>query len=207
MRKSGDAVAAAARSFVEALRPEDSLELLFFSDGVLVAHDFTTNRQLSLDAIAAYRPVGGTALYDAMAGAFASLKKVEGRRAVVIMTDGRDENNAGTAPGSRQTLPQILDLAREIDATVLPIGLGTNIDRTGLERIAEISGGMASFPADISELREQFARTVENLRRRYVLAYTSTNGNRDGAWRSTEIRSRSPRHVIRSRSGYFAPER
>jgi VWFA-related protein len=207
MRKSAEAVAAAAKTFVESLRPEDNLELLFFSDGVLVAHDFTTNRQPSLDAITAYHPVGGTALFDALGGAFAALKRVEGRRAVVVMTDGRDENNAGTAPGSRQTLAQILDLAREIDATVLPIGLGTNLDRPGLERLAEISGGVASFPADVSQLRDQFARTVENLRRRYVLAYTSTNGSRDGSWRTVEIRSRSSKHVIRSRSGYFAPER
>ena len=207
MRKSTDAVAAAAKAFVDSLRPEDKLELLFFSDGVLVAHDFMTNRQPSLDAITAYRPSGGTALYDALGGAFAALKRVEGRRAVVVMTDGRDENNAGTAAGSRQTLSQVIELAREIDATVLPIGLGTNLDKPGLERLADISGGVASFPADASELRDQFARTVENLRRRYVLAYTSTNGSRDGSWRTVEIRSRSARHVIRSRSGYFAPER
>ncbi len=149
MRKSADALTAAARTFVEALRPEDKLELLFFSDGVLVAHDFTTNRQQSLDAIATYRPVGGTALYDALGGAFSALKPVDGRRAVVLMTDGRDENNAGTAPGSRQTLAEIVELAREVDATVLPIGLGTNLDRAGLERLAQISGGVASFPSDV----------------------------------------------------------
>jgi VWFA-related protein len=207
MRKSTEAVAAAARTFVEALRPEDNLELLFFSDGVLVAHDFTTNRQPSLEAIAGYRPTGGTALYDALGGAFAALKHVEGRRAVVVMTDGRDENNAGTAPGSRQTLADVLLLASGIDATVLPIGIGTNLDREGLERLAQISGGVASFPADVSELRDRFSRTIENLRRRYVLGYVSTHAARDGSWRTVEIRSRSASHVIRSRSGYFAPDR
>ena len=60
-----------------------------------------------------------------------TLKPVEGRRAVVVMTDGRDENNAGTAPGSTHTLPDVLKLAREVEATVLPIGLGTNLDRAG----------------------------------------------------------------------------
>ena len=51
MRKSADALIAAARTFVEALRPQDKLSLVFFSDGVLVAHDLGTNRQTSLDAI------------------------------------------------------------------------------------------------------------------------------------------------------------
>ncbi len=207
MRKAADALMAAARTFVEALRPEDKLSLLFFSDGVLVAHDFGTNRQTSIDAINGYKPVGGTALYDALGGALTTLKPVEGRRAVVVMSDGRDENNAGTAPGSTRTLPDVLKLAREVEATVLPIGLGTNLDRAGLERLADISGGLAYFPSEASELRAQFARTIENLRRRYVLGYTSTHVARDGSWRNVEIRSRSANHVIRSRSGYFAPDR
>jgi len=207
MRKSADALMAAARTFVESLRPQDKLSLLFFSDGVLVAHDLGTNRQTSLDAIDEYKPVGGTALYDAMAGALRTLKPVEGRRAVVLMSDGRDENNPGTAPGSRHTLAEVLELAHEVEATVLPIGLGTNLDRAGLERLAEISGGLAYFPSDASELRAQFARTVENLRRRYVVGYTSTHVARDGSWRKVEIRSRSANHIIRSRSGYFAPDK
>ena len=207
MRKSADALMSAARTFVDALRPEDKLSLLFFSDGVLVAHGLGTNRQTSIDAINGYKPVGGTALYDALADAFGTLKTVEGRRAVVVMTDGRDENNPGTAPGSSHTLPQVLELAREVDATVLPIGLGTNLDRSGLEHLADISGGAAYFPTDASELHAQFARTIENLRRRYVVAYTSTHIQRDGSWRNVEIKSRSANHVIRSRSGYFAPDK
>jgi VWFA-related protein len=207
MRKSAESMAAAARTFIEALRPEDKLELLFFSDGVLVAHDFATNRQESLDAINAYKPNGGTALYDALAGALSALKNVEGRRAVVVMTDGRDENNPGTAPGSRHTLDEVFELAKVVDATVLPIGLGSNVDRAGLERLAGMSGGVADFPADVSQLQAQFARTIENLRRRYIVGYTSTHMARDGSWRGVEIRSRSANHIIRSRSGYFAPER
>jgi hypothetical protein len=121
------------------------------------------------------------------------------------MSDGRDENNPGTGPGSARTLADVLDLAKTVDATVLPIGLGTKLDHHALEQLAQISGGLASFPADVSELREQFIRTVENLRRRYVLGYTSTHGSRDGSWREVKIRSRSGQHVIRSRSGYFAP--
>ncbi len=207
MRKSADALIGAARAFVESLRPEDKLSLLFFSDGVVTAHDLGTNRKTSLEAIDSYKPVGGTALYDGLSDAFATLKAVEGRRAVVVMTDGRDENNPGTAPGSRHTLAEVLDMAREVDATVLPIGLGTNLDRAGLERLADISGGIAYFPTDASELHAQFARTLENLRRRYVLGYTSTHIARDGSWRNVEIKSRSANHVIRSRSGYFAPEK
>jgi Ca-activated chloride channel family protein len=94
-----------------------------------------------------------------------------------------------------------------VDATILAIGLGSNLDRDGLERLAEISGGRAYFPADVSGLRDQFGLVVENLRRRYVLGYTSTHVVRDGSWRTVEIRARSADLTVRSRSGYFAPDR
>jgi VWFA-related protein len=123
------------------------------------------------------------------------------------MTDGRDENNAGTAAGSRHTLDQVIELTKEIDATILPIGLGTNLDRAALERLADISGGRAFFPTDVSMLRDQFSLVVEDLRRRYVLAYTSTKTARDGSWRNVEIRSRNTGLTVRSRNGYFAPDR
>jgi hypothetical protein len=48
---------------------------------------------------------------------------------------------------------------------------------------------------------------VENLRRRYVLAYTSSHVKRDGSWRNVEIRSKITGQTVRSRDGYFAPER
>jgi VWFA-related protein len=207
MRKSVEEVLAAARSFVEALRPQDELAVLFFSDGVLMAHDLSTKRDLSLNAFNDYKAAGGTALYDAIGGALERLKRVETRRALVVMTDGRDENNPGTAPGSLRKLPDVVALTQEVDASILAIGLGANVDRDGLEHLAEISGGLAVFPSDAVELHEQFARTLENLRRRYVVGYTSTHVARDGSWRNVEIRTRAENIRIRSRSGYFAPDK
>jgi VWFA-related protein len=207
MRKSAEAVTMAARAFVDALRPQDSLAVLFFSDGVLMAHDFSTKREQSMTALGAYQTVGGTALYDAVGGALERLKRVDTRRAIVVMTDGRDENNPGTGPGSLRKLPDVVALAQEVDATILPIGLGSNVDREGLDHLARISGGLATFPSDVIELREQFVRTLENLRRRYVVGYTSTKVARDGSWRNVEIKPRSNNVRIRSRNGYFAPDK
>jgi Ca-activated chloride channel family protein len=207
MRKASDALKAAAREFVGALRPDDQLAVLFFSDDIVLSHDFGKNRQEALDAIEAYKSTGGTALYDAVASALGLLKRQEGRRAVVVMTDGRDENNAGTAPGSRQTLGDVLNLAKGVEATILPIGLGLNVDRSGLEQVAAISGGRAYFPSDAALLQEEFHRTIENLRRRYVIGYTSTHAERDGSWRDVVIQSRVDNLTVHSRSGYFAPDR
>jgi VWFA-related protein len=207
MRRSREGLAEAARAFVAALRPQDQLAVLYFADGVLMVHDFSLKREPSLEAIDGYRPAGGTALYDGLEAALERLKQVEGRRAIVVMTDGRDENNPGTAPGSVHTLEDVVGLTREVEATILPIGLGANVDRAGLESLADVSGGLAYFPSEIEELRDQFVRTLENLRRRYVVGYTSTNVARDGSWRNVEIRSRSSQVTIRARNGYFAPEK
>jgi Ca-activated chloride channel family protein len=76
-----------------------------------------------------------------------------------------------------------------------------------LERLAEISGGRAYFPEDASALAEQYRGIIENLRRRYVVGYASTNPKRDGAWRTVEIKPREGTLRVRSRGGYFAPER
>jgi VWFA-related protein len=125
----------------------------------------------------------------------------------VVVTDGRDENNAGTAPGSRRSLADVRDRLRETEALVYVIGMGARLDREGLTQLATESGGQAYFPNDVTTLRDEYRRVVENLRRRYLITYTSTNSNRDGGWRKVEIASRVPRTTINSRGGYFAPAR
>jgi hypothetical protein len=72
--------------------------------------------------------------------------------------------------------------------------------------IAAESGGDAYFPLDVSQLDLQYRRILENLRRRYVISYTSTNATRDGKWRRVEIASRVEGTRVRSRGGYFAPQ-
>ena len=206
MKKSAEAVRQTAREFVMAVRPEDSLALMTFADVPQFAHQLGTNRQPTLDAIDKYTPDGGTALYDALWTSLQQLKAVNGRRAITVLTDGRDENNPGTAPGSIHTLAEVLALTRQVGATVFPIGLGTNVDRPVLEQLAKESGGEVSFVSDASLLGDQFKRIIENLRRRYVISYTSTNSARDGAWRTVEIRSRAQGMVVTTQGGYFAPE-
>lgn len=207
MKKSAEAVQRAARDFVLAVRPEDSLALITFADAPKFAHVLATNRDWSLDAIAKYTPIGGTALYDALWNSLMTLKTVPGRRAVVVLTDGKDENNPGTAPGSQHTFDEVLKLVKSVGATVFPIGLGTKVERPVLERLAAESGGEASFPVDVTLLEAQYQRVVENLRRRYVVSYTSTNSDHNGEWRNVEIRSRARNLTVATLGGYFAPDR
>jgi Ca-activated chloride channel family protein len=207
MKRASEQVVAAAATFVNALRPEDSLGLLTFADKVDVAHAITTNRENTVQTLSAYRAEGGTALYDALCDSLLMLKGIKGRRAVVILTDGRDEDNPGTGPGSVRTWDNVMRLLQDQDVTMFPVGLGPRIDAQRLELLATLSGGEAYFPQDVTGLGSEFARVIENLRHRYLVGYTSTNAARDGKWRNVEIQTKSPGVRVSSRKGYYAPGR
>jgi VWFA-related protein len=207
MKPTGAQVIAAARAFVEALRPEDSLAVFVFADASVLAHGLGKERSTILETIDRYRAEGGTALYDALCDSFQLLRGVTGRRAVVVLTDGRDEDNPGTGPGSLRSYDEVLQLLRQTEATVFTVGLGPKIDQDRLRQLAGMSSGQAYFPSDVSTLAEQYSRVLENLRRRYVLSYTSTNAAHDGKWRNVEIRAKNDGIRVTSRNGYFAPER
>lgn len=80
----------AATEFVAQLQPADKVKLISFDDVVNDAGNFTTDRAAVNTRIAAIRPGRGTKLYDAVALAIRSLKPIEGRKVIVIFTDGVD---------------------------------------------------------------------------------------------------------------------
>ena len=208
MRRREMEVIASAQAFASALRPQDQLAVMMFSDAAALVHDLSTDRAATREAINGYKTGGGTALYDAVSSAIARLQRSEGRRVVVVMTDGRDENNPGTAPGSTHTLGDVLEQLKHSGVTVFGLGLGTKVDASSLSRMADASGGRTLLPQDVWHLNDEFQRVVEDLRRRYLVGYTSTNGAHDGTWRKVEIRLKSaPDVTIRSAGGYTAPER
>jgi Ca-activated chloride channel homolog len=207
MKKWADTAKTAATRFVDAIRPEDALGLVMFADSSQLAADLATDRAKARAAIAGYVPQGGTALWDAIGDSLGRLAKTEGRRAIVVVTDGRDEDNAGTKPGSVRTFAEVTAAARSVDALIFAIGVGQNVDREALETIAQESGGEAYFPEDASQLDAEYRRIVESLRRRWIIGYESTNTARDGAWRPVSIRLKSGSAKVRSRGGYFAPEK
>ena len=134
------------------------------------------------------------------------LRGIEGRRVVVLMTDGRDENNPGTGPGSVHGVRRRARAAAERRRhRVHHRARKQDRSRAAASAWRSESGGEAAFPEDVSLLPQEFRRILENLRRRYVISYTSTNSTRDGAWRKVDIRSRRHGVTVASRGGYFAP--
>ena len=205
MKKSSTQAQQAAREFITAMRPEDELGMILFADKANPVHSPTRRREASLQAIEGYVAEGGTALNDALFDSLAQMSKVEGRRVVVVVTDGRDENAASDGPGSLRTWEDVLFKLAQTEATVYAVGVGSRVNRVHLQQLADLSGGAAYFPADVTTLAADYHKILDELRRRYVIGYESTNRARNGDWRKVDIRTRQEAVRVRSRGGYFAP--
>ena len=80
----------AAAAFVEQLQPADRVKVISFDDNVKDWNEFTNNRELLKNAINETRSGQGTKVYDAMELALNSVRKIRGRKAIVLFSDGMD---------------------------------------------------------------------------------------------------------------------
>jgi len=123
---------------------------------------------------------------------------------VIVLTDGKDENDPGTAPGSKHTLDQTIRAAKEAGVTVFALGLGTKVTKQVLGDLAKETGGRAYFPPTAEDLAEVYDLIVKELRSQYTVGYTSTNPTRDGKWRAVEVTVPDKPYAVRTRKGFFA---
>jgi VWFA-related protein len=121
----------AAISFVNQLRPDDRVMVVSFNDDIKVLSEFTTDRSKLQRAIQRARTDDGTRLYDAVDMVMnQQLAKIQGRKAIVLFTDGVD-----TTSHRADYQSNVLD-AQELDALIYPVQYDTSRDMN--------SGG--SFP-------------------------------------------------------------
>ncbi len=162
-----------------------------------------------VERIRGSRPSGETALYDALGVYLDGAFEQDGRKILVLYTDGEDTR-------SQMTFEDARDLLRASDVTVYAIGLQRYLrassrqrQRLFLEELTDSTGGRAYFPQDTDELDGIYEQIEAELNARYSIGFISTNEAMDGGWRELEVRLRSPseslqRADIRSRDGYYA---
>ena len=163
-----------------------------------------------VERIRSRRAEGNTALWDATGVYLDTASRQEGRKVLVLYTDGGD--NASSLP-----FADLINLLKASDVTVHAIGLVQHqpvpalLDlRTRLQRIAEMTGGQAFFPVSMRDLDRAYAQVAAEIDAQYALGYISTNTKTDGTWRKVEIRVTGPGLAglkIRTRPGYFAPRK
>jgi len=196
----------AAVKFLNTLSDAKDMTLVDFDTEVRVAKYGQKDFPRMVERIRGRTPDGETALYDAMGVYLDGASDDEGRKILVLYTDGGDTH-------STISFGDLMTLIRASDVTVYSVGFlehsrGRIEERAHLIQIAEATGGQAFFPSTMKDIDASYDKVVAQIRAQYSLAYTSTNTKQDGAWRKVEIRVTRPDlkgSKILARRGYFAP--
>lgn len=194
------AVHAAAIGFVQALGEQDRAMVIEFSDKVYLLQGLTDRRDLLLEAISSTEAKGNTAYYDAVLAALRRLRKEDGRRSLVLLTDGADTS-------SQTTYDSLLERARLSEVVIYTVGLGSSVLdvalRSRLKDLAETTGGRAFFASKADDLMKVYETISRELSSQYYLTYEPANQRWDGRWRKISLEAREKGLKVRTREGYY----
>jgi len=210
-----DAALAGARAFVRDMRPLDEAAVYLFSDGLLRSTDFSADSSL-LEAALDNVEVSGraTAINDHLYLALKRLDTRQGRRVVLLLSDGADVNSV-------LGMQDVLWKARRSQALIYWIRLegegryhGGSFNSTWrhyienkqewelLEQSVEDSGGRIVSVA-VDGVEAAFREILAELREQYVLGYYPSSIRNDGSWHEIRVRLRGGNGSVRTRNGYI----
>ena len=219
----------------QVLGSEDKALLAIIDAQVRLAEDFTNSKddlQSSVDKLLVHRipttrlgdpcvserpratrsrfPCGGSVIWNGVFyTARLKMKAPEGRKAMVLLTDGEDS-------GSNHSLTTAIEAAQGADMIVFPIQEPANGHRIApkskkrLGRLAQETGGIL-FDGTKQSPQQIFDQIERELRSQYVLAFTPPERSRDGKFHKLEVKIKNiknqahPGLKVRCRSGYYAP--
>lgn len=225
-------IRSAAIAFVDQLKPQDSVMVIEFDGNVHVLTESTNDRQKIYKGISKADFGGGTSLYDAVLFSLdRRLSKIEGRKAIVLFTDGVDTQS------SKATYDSTLAMAEESDTLIFPIYYNTYFEtarnsrpssigfpnitlggrppagttseeyavgRKYLEELADYTGGRVFRPESTpGGLTAAFEGIAEELRRQYQIGYVPAEDGKIGQRKQIKVRVDRPNLVIRSRDSYI----
>ncbi|HVR11209.1 MAG TPA: VWA domain-containing protein [Thermoanaerobaculia bacterium] len=194
------AVQAAQRFFQTIIQPKDRAAVITFSGQPNLAVRFTNDREVLAGGLAGLRADGNTALYDSIIYALYYFGGVRGKRAIVLLTDGKDE-------GSRFHYSDALEYAKHSGIAFYTIGLGQVAKqpdiRMKLAQIAAETGGRSYFIDRVIELSGTYRSIETELRSQYLLAYQSSKQGADGKFRTVEVKLNRPGLEARTVPGYY----
>jgi len=198
-----DIVKNAAFRLLDELKANDRMTLISFNDMPAEETPLISDRKRISTAILFQSVEGGyTSLLDSVYFAMDKLKGQQGRKIIVVFSDGEDT-------ASHLKLDEVISNLLASDVTVLAFGtmsLGTNSlrGRYILEKLAEASGGYAFFPASLGALNDVMEKLRAGMRSQYSLGYKPVNEKTRVAWRVIDITCKRPGVKLRYRKGYTA---
>lgn len=200
MREELEDVHVAAQSFVDTLRDEDRAMVIDFDDKVFLIQPLTSDRDALKASVSSTEAIGGTSLYDAIHATYRTLRGIEGRKAIVVLSDGDDSS-------SRFSFQRILQEAKADNTLIYTIGLGADLGASGrgvLRDFAEFTGGRPFFVRKAEDLADVYQRIAEELRSQFYLTYSTSVDSWDGRWVKLDVSTDLAGHDVRARRGFFA---
>ena len=225
LRSQIQSVIDAGKTIVNSNKAGDETVLVRFtsSDKIETAQDFTSNKELLIDALDSLYVEGGqTAVIDAVylsAEHVSDYKKGDDtdrrRRALILITDGEEKD-------SFYKQEQLFARLREEDVQIFVIGFINELDKEAglirksprdkavnlINKLASETGGRAFFPESLSELPQIANEIVRDMRTQYVIAYNPTNKTQDGSFRAIKVTvdqpSDSDKRIALTRTGRIA---
>jgi Ca-activated chloride channel family protein len=195
----------AAEQFLLRLLPADQGRVGAFNDKIEISAHFTKNRDDLIGEVKELDFGNGTRLWDAVLTSLEELNGIEGRRVVLVFTDGEDTE-------SRTRAGTVVDKARMDDAMVYAIGLestyfnGQRMVRSepdrGLRKIADETGGGYFELKKTADLAPTFTRVAQELHAQYVMGFTPTQ--LDGKVHKLSVRIKKQGMTARARRSYLA---
>ncbi len=217
-----------ALKFAQSLGSEDRVAIITFNDAPRLILDWTDDIGKVQYALESIYAKGNTVLNDALYVTFDDLLKgVEGKKAVILLTDGVDT-------GSLVSFEEVVDLASRSEAMVYivskleeywAIAIASRLRWEAqariipkeytddfiiqvkhlLQRMANVTGGKVLEPKDFNSLVDVYAQVAEELKNQYYISYIPSNIIKDGEWRSIEASVKRAGVVASTRPGYYAP--
>jgi Ca-activated chloride channel family protein len=196
-----DLLKRAAEQFLIRLLPDDKAKVGAFNDKVQISARFTNNRDQLISSVMDLDYGNGTRLWDAVALSLDELKSVDGRKVILVFTDGDDTS-------SRVGLGSMIDRARAEDVMVYAIGLESQFmnQRTkpdgGLRKIADETGGGYFELKKTADLAPTFTKVASELHSQYVIGFSPTQ--LDNRVHKLMVKMKPAGLTARARKSYLA---
>lgn len=195
----------AAEQFLLRLLPVDRAQVGAFNDKIQLSGTFTNNRDELIGALNDLYFGNPTRLNDGIGAGLDALKGIDGRRVVLVFTDGEDTS-------SRTSFKDVLERARDEEVMVYSIGLeseffnGMRIVRTkpsrDLRKISDETGGGYFELVKSADLAPTFSRVAQELRSQYLIGFAPVS--LDNKVHKLEVKVNRPGMTVRARRSYLA---
>ena len=195
----------AAEQFLIRLLPDDKARVGAFNDKIQINARWSNDRDQLITDTKNLDFGNGTRLWDAVGAALDELKAIDGRKVILVFTDGDDTE-------SRLRLGAVMDRARAEEVMIYAIGLesiyfnGQQRVRTkpdgGLRKIADETGGGYFELTKASELASTFTKVAQELHSQYVIGFTPMA--LDNKVHKLAVKMKQPGMTAQARRSYLA---